>query len=119
MRLLEFSPSNNEIRVKTYSPTLDQYETDSSSEFTLNAELGGGIQVIGTDLGVPSGSIASVNWNNLTEDTVHNWYVEVADPTARSVTSATGAMLPGSEVKLQVALVTLRAVGSATSTYQL
>ena len=35
MRILQFSPSNNEIRVKTYSPTLDSFETDYNSQFTL------------------------------------------------------------------------------------
>ena len=35
LRILQFSPSNNEIRVKTYSPTLDSFETDYNSQFTL------------------------------------------------------------------------------------
>ena len=35
LRILQFSPENNEIRVKTYSPVLDRWEKDSNSEFTL------------------------------------------------------------------------------------
>lgn len=35
LRILQFSPDNNEIRVKTYSPLLDKWETDANSEFTL------------------------------------------------------------------------------------
>jgi len=35
LRILEFSPRHNEIRVKTYSPTLDRYQTDADSQFTL------------------------------------------------------------------------------------
>jgi hypothetical protein len=35
LRIMTFSPSAGEIRVKTYSPWLDQYETDSNSQFTL------------------------------------------------------------------------------------
>lgn len=35
MRIMTFDPENNTIEVKTYSPTLDQYETDAQSEFTL------------------------------------------------------------------------------------
>ena len=35
LRIIQFSPANNEIRVKTYSPVLDRWETDSNSEFTL------------------------------------------------------------------------------------
>lgn len=36
LRLMEFSPDGNQINVKTYSPTLNQYETDASSQFTLS-----------------------------------------------------------------------------------
>ena len=35
LRIMEFSPINNTIQVKTYSPTLNQYETKESSQFTL------------------------------------------------------------------------------------
>lgn len=41
LRILQFSPDNNEIHVKTYSPTLDQYETDGDSQFTLKYDMGG------------------------------------------------------------------------------
>jgi hypothetical protein len=33
LRLYEFSPSNNVVRVKTYSPWIDQYQTDADSQF--------------------------------------------------------------------------------------
>ena len=33
LRLYQFSPSNNLVRVKTYSPWLDRYETNSWSQF--------------------------------------------------------------------------------------
>jgi hypothetical protein len=39
LRILEFSPDTNEIRVKTYSPTLDKYETDKNSQFTLKYDM--------------------------------------------------------------------------------
>jgi hypothetical protein len=35
LRLLEFNPSADNISVKTYSPTLDQYETDADSRFEV------------------------------------------------------------------------------------
>ena len=35
LRIMTFSPSAGEIRVKTYSPWLNQYESDSNSQFTL------------------------------------------------------------------------------------
>ncbi|MGH7930493.1 MAG: PKD domain-containing protein, partial [Candidatus Binatia bacterium] len=39
LRILEFSPANNRIRVRTYSPTLNQFETDADSEFTLSYDM--------------------------------------------------------------------------------
>jgi len=35
LRIMEISPATNEIHVKTYSPYLNQYQTDPDSEFTL------------------------------------------------------------------------------------
>lgn len=35
LRIIEIRPTTNEINVKTYSPYLNQYQTDSDSEFTL------------------------------------------------------------------------------------
>ena len=39
LRIMEFSPSTNEIQVKTYSPWLDEYQTDDDSQFTLSYEM--------------------------------------------------------------------------------
>jgi hypothetical protein len=39
LRILQFSPANNQIRVRTYSPTLNQFETDADSEFTLSYDM--------------------------------------------------------------------------------
>ena len=39
LRILEFSPLDDLIRVKTYSPTLDLYETDSDSQFELSYDM--------------------------------------------------------------------------------
>jgi len=36
LRILQFCPAANEIRVTTYSPALDQYETDNDSQFTIS-----------------------------------------------------------------------------------
>jgi hypothetical protein len=41
LRIIEFSPASNQIRVKTYSPTLDRFETDPDSQFTLSYEMQG------------------------------------------------------------------------------
>jgi hypothetical protein len=41
LRIMYFSPDRKEIRVETYSPWLDQYETDPNSRFTLSYDMGG------------------------------------------------------------------------------
>jgi len=39
LRIMEFSPVNNEIKVKTYSPILDQFESDNNSQFTIKYNM--------------------------------------------------------------------------------
>jgi 3',5'-cyclic AMP phosphodiesterase CpdA len=39
LRILQFSPRNNLIQVMTYSPTLDRYQTDADSQFTLPYDM--------------------------------------------------------------------------------
>ena len=80
MRILQFSPANNVIHVKTYSPTLNQYENDGDSQFDLSYDMqGSSFQLIGTNTGVVSGSNASVTWPGLSPLTRHEWYVSVND----------------------------------------
>jgi PKD repeat protein len=81
LRIMEFSPDNDEIRVKTYSPTLDAYETDTDSQFTLAYDMPGALnfQEIGQVSGVASGANASVTWSGLENLTEYEWYVTVDD----------------------------------------
>jgi hypothetical protein len=39
LRLIRFVPASREIEVRTYSPSLDRFETDSNSQFTVTWEL--------------------------------------------------------------------------------
>ena len=39
LRIIEFSSINNEISIRTYSPYLDRYETDSNSQFMLDNKI--------------------------------------------------------------------------------
>jgi hypothetical protein len=39
LRALEFDYDKKEIRVETYSPTLDQFLTDDANQFTVSLEL--------------------------------------------------------------------------------
>ena len=50
LRILEFSPRHQVIRVTTYSPTLDQYQTDANSQFTLPYDISHDVQQRGAYL---------------------------------------------------------------------
>ncbi len=39
LRIIEFSPKIDEISIKTYSPYLNKYETDSNSQFILDKKI--------------------------------------------------------------------------------
>jgi fibronectin type 3 domain-containing protein len=91
LRIMTFSPANNTIHVQTYSPWLNQFETDADSDFTLSYDMQGGssaFTVIGTQSNVPSGSNTSVAWQNLTAGTQYEWYATVSDGN-RTTTSST------------------------------
>ncbi len=82
LRIMTFSPANNTISVKTYSPPLSQFETDSNSEFALSYEMAEAsipFEVIGTNINVPSASNTSVNWSGLSANTEYEWYATVSD----------------------------------------
>jgi concanavalin A-like lectin/glucanase superfamily protein/List-Bact-rpt repeat protein len=83
LRIMEFSPASNTIRVKTYSPWLDQFEADadSSSQFTLlyNMSTTTPYALLGTASGVASGSNGSLAWPGLEPSTPYEWYVTVSD----------------------------------------
>ena len=83
MRLLEFQPSANQIQVRTYSPYLDQYETDGDSQFPLAYTMGGAacdpFAPIGTLTEVASGSSPVINWTSRNFNTQYEWYVTVSD----------------------------------------
>ena len=79
LRILEFSPNNNEIRVNTYSPTRDQWETDADSQFILPYDMAGSYATIGTLTGVTSGSTAGLYWPGLASQGEYEWYVTVSD----------------------------------------
>src|SRR5262249_19450805 len=85
MRIMQFSPTNNAIRVRTYSPWLNQYlvTADSLNQFTVSYDLTPGFpfQVIGSASGVSSG-VTSLPWNGLQTGTNYEWYVTVDDGTS-------------------------------------
>jgi hypothetical protein len=84
LRIMRFVPAEDKVYVQTYSPYLNQYQTDANSQFTLNFPMGGFSEIGSTS--VSSGSNASVVWPGLSENTLHEWYVTVTDPTSRTQT---------------------------------
>jgi hypothetical protein len=79
LRIMTFSPSNNIIRVQTYSPWLNQYETDANSRFdvpylmTLPA-----FAPLATN-NVASDNSTTANWASLAPNTPYEWYAVVSD----------------------------------------
>ncbi|PKO13234.1 MAG: hypothetical protein CVU39_20260 [Chloroflexi bacterium HGW-Chloroflexi-10] len=90
LRIMEFSPVDNKISVKTYSPTVPGYLTDADSQFELDYAMSStaNFEVIGTVDNVSSGSNASISWGGLSDNTEYEWYA-VANDGATSTTSDT------------------------------
>ena len=97
LRILRFSPADNKIYVQTYSPTLNQWETDANSQFELAYSMSNSASF--TQIGQPqtpvaSGSNASVTWPELVNGTQYEWYVTVSDGTT-TVTGPTWSFTTG------------------------
>jgi hypothetical protein len=78
MRIWEFSPATQSVSVRTYSPTLDKWETDADSEFTLKTELKG----IGgpfRDVVVKDAPVDAVSTtiDGLAPGKTYEWYADV------------------------------------------
>jgi hypothetical protein len=106
LRIYEFSPSNNVIRVRTYSPTLGRFEADadSSSQFTLPYDMktaGSTFQPVASVSGLASGATASVTWNGLSPMTTYEWYAVVSDG-VRTTTGPTWQFTTGSSAITEV-----------------
>ena len=105
LRIMRFSPSDDMIYVRTYSPTQnkDYDKADAAqSNFNLSYAMDGtGFSVIGTANNVASGSSASVNWSGLNSGAQYEWFVIASDGTHQTssdtwnfTTAATGNTPP-------------------------
>ncbi|MBA3502561.1 MAG: phosphohydrolase, partial [Deltaproteobacteria bacterium] len=87
MRLWEFSPSTQTVSVRTYSPTLDKWETDADSEFTLEVDFQGAggpfrdIQITGAP---PDALTTTVD--GLAPGKTYEWYADVTTCGKRTTT---------------------------------
>jgi len=91
LRMLEFSPANNIIHVKTYSPYTLGSKTDGDNQFDLSYTMTAPppFVALGTNTNVASGSQTSVTWSNLTRGVTYEWYATASDGAV--VTSGTSS----------------------------
>ncbi len=90
LRLLRFSPNNNQIYVQTYSPWLNQYETNAYSQFALSHPMQSGtsFELVQENTGVPSGTPTSAIWAGLQPGIEYEWYVTATDGTESKASEA-------------------------------
>jgi hypothetical protein len=96
MRLMYFSPTNNQVVIQTYNPWLDRYETDDNSELFFNYSLrlpsgpgspGTPYLAVATNLNVSPGALVSAAWPGLQAGKTYDWYVTVTDAAGNSFIS--------------------------------
>jgi len=92
LRYYTFSPSNNVIRAYTYSPWLNQSETDADSQFVLSYKMNlpgttnAPFAVLATNLSAVNG-LASCVWTGLTSGVTYEWQVVTRDADGNTTTS--------------------------------
>ncbi len=79
LRVMKFIPSENKVDVTTYSPSLNQFQVDANSQFSISYQMTKPFDTIGTVVGTASGSSPSVIWNGLIDSTQYDWYLIVSD----------------------------------------
>jgi len=81
LRIMTFAPNEDKVYVQTYSPWLDQYETDGDSEFVLDLPMSdtvSGYDALGTNYNVTPDTSTSLVWPyDLNLGTAYEWYVTV------------------------------------------
>ncbi len=95
MRLMYFSPANNRVSIKTYSPYTDTYETDADSQFNFTYNMqpnGAGVagtsySSLKTNINIVPGTSTSFSWTGLTASRTYEWYVTVTDEVGDYATS--------------------------------
>lgn len=91
LRYYTFSPSAGTMTATTYSPKLDQFETDADSSFTLPFDLSDPQPAPFTAIGtahITSGGTATATWTGLAPDTLYEWRAVATDATGSTTSSA-------------------------------
>lgn len=86
LRIIDFSPANNQVVLSTYSPWADEYRTGPTSEIWFDYDMGqpsgtnnDPFVLIGTVSNVPPGGVASLLWPDRRYHTAYDWQVVVTD----------------------------------------
>lgn len=82
LRYFVFSPASGTISAKTYSTTLDSFETDADSQFSLAYNMQTattGWIPLGTANVTAGGTTASINWTGLEPGKDYEWYATAND----------------------------------------
>ncbi len=80
MRVWEFSPANDELTVRTYSPNSDTWLSDDSSEFTLQVPLpGAGGEFTALETIDPAPAYTTTLVQDLQPGRTYEWYATVSD----------------------------------------
>jgi hypothetical protein len=83
LRILRFVPADDKLYVQTYSPWLNQFETDADSEFTIDFPMGGAFAAAGTVSG-GSGTTVSLPVSDLDPNTEYEWRATVTNAAGKS-----------------------------------
>ncbi|WP_193211413.1 Ig-like domain-containing protein [Luteolibacter marinus] len=96
LRLMTFHPSQDRIDIESYSPVLDQFETDDDSRFSLDVDLSGGMGPF-TEIGRtrPSSGASSITWSGLEAGTRYEWYATVRNGSLSTSTPLQGFVTDG------------------------
>ena len=66
-------PADDKVYVQTYSPWLNQFETDADSEFTLDFPMGGAFSTAGTHDGAERRDWRRCRVSGLEPNTAYEW----------------------------------------------
>ena len=80
LRIIELEPRRDLVRVRTYSPTRDEFEEDLDSAIVFPHRMhDAGFTLLAGPIDVLSGEEVGVEWEDLEPGTVYDWFVEVSD----------------------------------------
>lgn len=80
LRSLTFDAARGVVDISTYSVTLDAFEMDADSRFSLPwAGSGTPFVSLGTATDVPSGGVAALRWSDLEEGSTFEWFAVASD----------------------------------------